>query len=185
MSSSRGVGANSVDPHPAGPPRFLGRSVPARRPQPPPESPMGARARYFPTGVRLPHLWQSGRSQQRNEAESGSLALRLACSPREASPAGLLRPTLAWLPVERAILRISSSHLIRSTRLILAHQRRRGRRETAENSSALRKSCPKNNISETSTQRKDKKEADAGLLPAFPLCLCVLRVEQTTHGVVE
>src|SRR5208282_2485972 len=55
-----------------------------------------------------------------NEAESGSLVLRLMGSPREASPDGLLRPTLARLPVERAIDRASSFQLTRSARLILA-----------------------------------------------------------------
>src|SRR5208337_4468733 len=38
-----------------------------------------------------------------NEAESVSPTLRLTGSPREASPDGLLRPTLARLPVEWAI----------------------------------------------------------------------------------
>jgi hypothetical protein len=51
-----------------------------------------------------------------------SLALRLACLPREASPDGLLRRTLAWLPAERAIVRVSSFQLTRSARLGLAHQ---------------------------------------------------------------
>jgi hypothetical protein len=55
-----------------------------------------------------------------NEAESGSLALRLTGSPREASPHGLLRLTLARLPAEWAIDRVSSFQLTRSARLILA-----------------------------------------------------------------
>jgi hypothetical protein len=55
-----------------------------------------------------------------NEAESGSLVLRLMGSPRQASPDGLLRPMLARLPVERAIDRASSFQLTRSARLILA-----------------------------------------------------------------
>jgi len=55
-----------------------------------------------------------------NEAESGSLALRLTGSPHEASPHGLLRLTLARLPVEWAINRVSSFQLTRSARLILA-----------------------------------------------------------------
>ena len=41
--------------------------------------------------------------QKRNEAESSSLALRLTSSPPEASSAGLLRQTLVWLHVKRAI----------------------------------------------------------------------------------
>ena len=64
----------------------------------------------------------TGHSHRRNEAESGLFALRLACLPREASPAGLLQPTLTWLPEERAILRVSSFQLTRSARFILAHQ---------------------------------------------------------------
>jgi hypothetical protein len=56
----------------------------------------------------------------RNEAETGSLALRLACSLRKASPAELPPPTLARLLAERAIYKISSFQNIRSARLILA-----------------------------------------------------------------
>ena len=58
-----------------------------------------------------------------NEAESGSLALRLMGSPREASPHGLLRLTLARSVsrrIERAIDRASSFQLTGSARLILA-----------------------------------------------------------------
>jgi hypothetical protein len=58
-----------------------------------------------------------------NEAESGSLVLRLTGSPREASPGGLLRLTLARLPVEWAIDRVSSFQPTRSARLILALHR--------------------------------------------------------------
>src|SRR5438874_8420780 len=58
-----------------------------RRAPPPitPESPAAANARCFTAGVRLHHLWQTGRSRWCYEAESGSLALQLAPSPREAS----------------------------------------------------------------------------------------------------
>ena len=45
-----------------------------------------------PWGAWPPATW-------RFKAESGSLALRLAPSPREASPAGLLRRLLPWLHV--------------------------------------------------------------------------------------
>ena len=119
MSSLRSVGAL---PSLAGPPRFLDRSVHARWSPFTPESPPGAPARCFPVGIRLHHLWQTGHSHKCNEAELGSLALRLACSPHEASPAGLLRPALAWLPAERAILRVNSFQLTRSARLNLALQ---------------------------------------------------------------
>jgi len=65
-----------------------------------------------------------------NEAETGSLALRLACSPCKASPVKLLPPTLARLLVERAIYKISSFQNIRSARLSLALRRtRRSRRK--------------------------------------------------------
>ena len=58
----------------------------------------------------------------RNEAETGSLALRLAGSLFEASPNGLPRFALDWLHVEWVIYMVSSFHLTRSARLILAHR---------------------------------------------------------------
>jgi len=64
--------------------------------------------------------WLATLALLRNEAETGSLALRLACSPRKASPALLPPPTLARLLAERAIYKISSSQNIRSARLSLA-----------------------------------------------------------------
>jgi len=57
-----------------------------------------------------------------NEADLSSLALRLAGSPHEASPAELLRRTLDWLPDERAIIRVTSFQVTRTARLGLAHQ---------------------------------------------------------------
>ena len=54
--------------------------------------------------------------------ESSSLALRLTSSPPEASPAGLLRPTLVWLHAERAIHMVTPFQVTRSTRLVLAHR---------------------------------------------------------------
>lgn len=51
------------------------------------------------------------------------LALRLACSPREASPSGLLLLTLAWLIVERAINNVYTFQYTRSARLVLAHRK--------------------------------------------------------------
>jgi hypothetical protein len=116
-----------VDPtsrsfHPDGSPRFLGRSVDARRPLP-------------PRGVRpLPVLvaWRpmsgftsSGRLATPrlgfHEAGPGSLTLRLASSPSQASTAGLPRTPLSRLHGERAISMVSTFQLTRSTRLILAH----------------------------------------------------------------
>src|ERR1035441_1353454 len=68
-----------------------------------PESPVAACTHCFTTGVRLHHVWQFGRSQLHNEAESDSLALRLTGSLCPASCHGLLRPTRAPLPVEWVI----------------------------------------------------------------------------------
>jgi hypothetical protein len=95
-----------------------------------PKSPTIACARCFTAGSRLHHPladWPLLLSVTR--PTSGSLALRLACSPCKASPAKLLPLTLARLLVERAIYKISSFQNIRSARLILALQRRGGRRE--------------------------------------------------------
>jgi len=57
----------------------------------------------------------------RNEAETGSLTLRLAGSPFKASPYGSLCTTLGWLHVEWAIYMVSSFHLTSQPRLGLAH----------------------------------------------------------------
>ncbi len=89
-----------------------------------PESPAAACAHFFTADCRLPHLWKTGHPHLRHEAEPGSLALRLTCSPHEASPAGLLLLTLAWLIVERAINNVYTFQYTRSARLVLAHQRR-------------------------------------------------------------
>ena len=109
--------------HPAGPPRFLDRSVPTRRPL----SPRRAQQVLAPiASLPVSGFRFSGRLAAltlRNEAEPGSLTLRLAGSPHEASPAGSLRPALDWLPVEWAIDRSNSFQFDRSARLVLAHQR--------------------------------------------------------------
>jgi hypothetical protein len=69
-----------------------------------PEGPAGAFACCYPTGIfRLHPARKTGRLQLANEAESGSLALRLAYSPHEFSPAPLLEFALAWLHAEQAI----------------------------------------------------------------------------------
>jgi hypothetical protein len=87
-----------------------------------PGSPATAFTPCFIAGVRL-HPYQADCPlPSRNEAETGSLALRLAGSPFEASPNGLPRPTLDWLHVEWAIYMVSSFHLTRSARLGLAHR---------------------------------------------------------------
>jgi len=65
---------------PGGLPRFLNRSVLARRPQPPRRS-RPVLARFFPAHGRLHPIRRTGRSRILNEAESGSLALRLTSPP--------------------------------------------------------------------------------------------------------
>jgi len=78
--------ALQLGPHPAGPPRFLDQSVSTRRPLSPRE------ARQLHASVTsLPALGfaypgRMATSTKFNEAETGSLALRLALSPHEASP---------------------------------------------------------------------------------------------------
>ena len=89
-----------------------------------PGSPAAARARCFAAGCRLRPFRKVGHSQLLgfNEAESGSLALRLT-SPRSQASTGRLPITpLSRLHGERAIAMVSSFHLTRSTRLILTHQ---------------------------------------------------------------
>jgi hypothetical protein len=107
----------------AGSPRFLGRSVPARCLH----SPRKVRSVHAPVASRsMAGFRISGRLATFsvcNEADSSSLALRLAGSPREASPDRSLRRTLAWLPVERAINRATSFQVTRTARLGLAHRR--------------------------------------------------------------
>jgi hypothetical protein len=69
-----------------------------------------------------PHLAGWPLSLRFHEADSGSLALRLAGSLPEASPAGSLQLTLRSLPAERAIRSSTSFQVARSARLGLAHQ---------------------------------------------------------------
>jgi hypothetical protein len=89
-----------------------------------PESPVSAFACYFLTGVRLQDLRDTGQlSTWRNEAESGSLALRLALSSHKASQAGLPRTTLNRLHDKQAIVKVDSFQSTRYSRLCLAHPR--------------------------------------------------------------
>jgi len=114
--------------HPAGSPRFLDRSVHARCPLPP------RKARRLLAPVTSPPVsgftffGRLAAFTFPNEAELGSLALRLACLPHEASLGRLLGSAPVWLPVERVILRVTASQITRSARLILAH--RSGRQKT-------------------------------------------------------
>ena len=87
-----------------------------------PESPTAARARCFTVGIRLRHIRKHGHSQLRHEAESGSLTLRLTPSPHGASTAGSPRHPPDRLHGERAITKVSTFQLTRSTRLNLAHR---------------------------------------------------------------
>ena len=79
-----------------------------RRALPPltPEGSTNASVRCFFVDVRLQPFWQSGRLHSHNEAETGSLTLRLAPSLPGASAAGLLpRSPPSRLLVERTIAR--------------------------------------------------------------------------------
>jgi hypothetical protein len=87
-----------------------------------PGSPTTASTHCFIAGIRLHPYLADCPLPSRNEAETGSLALRLAGSLFEASPNGLPRFALDWLHVEWVIYMVSSFHLTRSARLILAHR---------------------------------------------------------------
>ena len=89
-----------------------------------PEEPDDCSARCYTAGSSLHHSladWPLLLSVTR--PKTGSLALRLACSPCKASAAELLPLTLARLLVKRAIYKISSFQNIRSARLVLALQK--------------------------------------------------------------
>ena len=88
-----------------------------------PESSPGAHARCFTDDTGLHHSWKDGHSHQFNEAESGSLTLRLALSPpSRLRQVGLPRPALDGLHVKRAIYMANTFQFARLTRLGLAHQ---------------------------------------------------------------
>ena len=86
-----------------------------------PEGPLAAPACCFTSGFRLHPSRRTGHLRLPNEAESGSLSLRLACSPPE-SPAPLLVLALVRLHVEQAIYMVNSFQFTRSARLILAYR---------------------------------------------------------------
>jgi hypothetical protein len=71
--------------------------------------------------VRLPPSRRTGPLGFPIEAESGSLALRLACSPPD-SPVPLPRLALVRLHAEQAIYMVNSFQFKRSARLILAYR---------------------------------------------------------------
>jgi len=95
-----------------------------RRPPSPltPEGPAAASARCFTAGIRLHPIRRTGRPRSKcNEAETGSLALRLTPSSHGASTAGSPRQPPDRLHGERASSMVSSFQLTRPARLGLAH----------------------------------------------------------------
>ena len=91
-----------------------------------PGSPTAALARCLAVDCRLRPFGKVGHSQLLgfNEAESGSLALRLTSSRSQASTGWLPITSLGRLHGERAIAMVSSFHLTRSPRLLLTHPKR-------------------------------------------------------------
>jgi hypothetical protein len=73
-------------------------------------------------------LWRAGHLHKRNEADSGSLALRLTRSLAGASTAGSLPTPPGPLPAERAIRKATSFQVTRSVRLILTLRRHKEER---------------------------------------------------------
>src|SRR6266404_1373573 len=107
----------------AGSPRFLGRSVPARCPL----SSRQVRRSLLPVAsppvAGFSSSGETGHPQLRiTRPNRVRLSLRLTGSPPEASPTALLRRTLGWLSVERAINRVTSFQVTRTARLCLAHR---------------------------------------------------------------
>ena len=119
MSSSVKLGSTHI----TGPPRFLGSSLSARRPQPPRQAQwlllvsFTTSSRFHPL-CKVDHL-----HLLRNEAESGSLSLRLTPSSQGASTVRLPFLPPLQLHVEQVTHMTGSFHPVRSTRFILAHQR--------------------------------------------------------------
>ncbi len=87
-----------------------------------PSRPMAACTCCFATGSRLHQIRMDGRGHLCNEAESGSLTLRLTPSPHRASTAGSPRQPPAWLHGQQAITMICTFQQTRSARLSLAHR---------------------------------------------------------------
>ena len=108
---------------PSGPPRFLGCSVDARRPLSP------RRAERLPFLVSSPSVLASSSladwplSFLCNEAEPGSLTLRLTPLSPEASPRRITPPCARLTTCLRGIHMADSFQSARTARLILAHQR--------------------------------------------------------------
>jgi len=105
-----------------------------RRPPSPltPGSPSAARAHCFTDGVWFRLLRQVDHYHWFNEAETGSLALRLTSSPSLAPTARLPASPPSQLHGERAIAMVSTFQLTRSTRLSLTDRRKRRGKSRAE-----------------------------------------------------
>ena len=89
-----------------------------------PEGPLAALACCFTNGLVWLHpSRRTGHLRFPIEAESGSLALRLACSPPDL-PVPSLRLALVRLHAEQAIYTVNSFQFTRSARLILAYRPR-------------------------------------------------------------
>ena len=110
-----------------------------RRPQSPRRSPANALACCFFTGSRLQQIRMPGHSSCLcNEAESGSLALRLALSSHKASQVGSPLAALIRLHVKQAIDMVDSFQSTRYTRLRLAHRMKHGLKQFVQNWMYLR-----------------------------------------------
>ena len=110
--------------HPVGPLRFLDGPVHTRRPLPPREADKVHALVASLAVAGFTTLWRAGHLLLRNEAETGSLALRLARSLPGASTPGLRPTPPESLSAERAICRVTSFQVTRSARLLLTLQRR-------------------------------------------------------------
>ena len=87
-----------------------------------PEGPLAASACCFTNGLVWLHpSRRTGHLRIPIEAESGLLALRLACSPPD-SPVPSLELALVRLHAEQAIYMVNSFQFTRSARLILAYR---------------------------------------------------------------
>src|SRR5207249_1795291 len=113
--------------HPAGSPRFLGRSVSTRRPLSPRQAQRllapitSSLAAGFIKTLRRTGRLRLGVTRPKRVRFRYSSQIRLP-RPRQI---GLLRSALGWLSIEWAIDRMNSFQFIRSTRLSLALRRHR------------------------------------------------------------
>ena len=107
----------------AGSPRFLDRSVLARRLLPPRKVRRVLLPVASPSVSGFTTVWRAGHLPLHNGAEMSSLTLRLTSSPQKGFARADCSPlALAGLLVERVIYKVNSSQFTRSARLILALQ---------------------------------------------------------------